>query len=1047
MAYRLGIDIGTNSIGWCVLTMDAAGRPSGIGDIGVRIYADGRDPKGGTSLAADRRIARSMRRRRDRFLLRRTDLMAALVAHGLMPAEAPARKALEELDPYDLRARGLDEALPLHHLGRALFHLHQRRGFRSNRRTEAGDRKEAGKIKAAAGQLADLMAASGARTLGEFLARRHAGRQSVRARLRGEGAKAAYDFYPQRALVEAEFDALWRAQAAFNPELSEAACENLRAILFRQRRLRPVDPGKCALDPARDRDDAGGFRAPSALPTSQDFRILQELANLRVVFPGRPERPLAIAERDRLFHDLKHKNTLTFGAIRRLLGLPGEAGFNLESEKRDRLLGDETAAVLAHKDRFGPAWRALPAERQAAIVERLLAEEDEEALAAWLVEACGLTEPAAGAVSAAPLPEGHCRLGRRALAAVNAALRDGWRDFLCADTGEIIRAPLTYAEAAERAGYHHSDHRPGEILDALPYYGEALADQVSGSGDPDDPPEVRFGRIANPTVHIGLNQSRRIVNAVIERYGPPAEIVVELARELKLSRKEKDRIAKEQAENQAKNEARRQKLAGIGERDTGENLLRLRLWEELNPADPLDRRCVYTGEPIGLRRLLSDEVEVDHILPFSRTLDNSAANRTVSLRRANREKGNLSPFEAFGPDAERWNDILARAQGLPKNKRWRFAPDAMARFDRDRGFLDRQLTDTAYLSRLTREYLSFVCPANRVRAIPGRMTALLRGKWGLDSLLGGDNRKNRCDHRHHAIDAAVAAVTDQGLLQRLASAAETSRERLIDAMPEPWSGFRDDVGEVVRGVTVSYRLDHGAAGRLHEDTAYGLVRDPAAEDGFNLVSRKPLTGLNANEIERIRDADLRQRVAARARDAGVAGIALKQALADFAAETGVRRVRLLKREAETIPIGGPDGKPYKAYIPGDNHHVDIFETPDGRWRGEAVSVFQANRPGHQPAWRRDHPAARRVMRVHKGDLIALGNGDDRRIMRVVRLGVRAGVLWLAPHNEGGVLQQRHDDPDDLFRWLFAAFSKLPEMGARRVAVDALGRVRDPGPPR
>ena len=106
---------------------------------------------------------------------------------------------------------------------------------------------------------------------------------------------------------------------------------------------------------------------------------------------------------------------------------------------------------------------------------------------------------------------------------------------------------------------------------------------------------------------------------------------------------------------------------------------------------------------------------------------------------------------------------------MPKAKAKRFAPDGYQRWLKDdKDFLARALNDTAYLSRIASEYLSLVCPPNRLRAIPGRMTALLRGKFGLNQLLSGSDTKNRNDHRHHALDAAVIAVTDQGLLKRFA---------------------------------------------------------------------------------------------------------------------------------------------------------------------------------------------------------------------------------------------------------------------------------------
>lgn len=122
--YRLGLDLGSNSLGWFITWLEKDGdrwKPIGLGPGGVRIFPDGRDPQSGTSNAVDRRDARSARKRRDRFVDRRKQLMDALVRHGLMPAEVGSRKALEGLDPYELRARALEGALPAHHIGRALF--------------------------------------------------------------------------------------------------------------------------------------------------------------------------------------------------------------------------------------------------------------------------------------------------------------------------------------------------------------------------------------------------------------------------------------------------------------------------------------------------------------------------------------------------------------------------------------------------------------------------------------------------------------------------------------------------------------------------------------------------------------------------------------------------------------------------------------------------------------------------------------------------------------------------------------------------------------
>ena len=1032
-AYRLGIDIGVNSLGWCALALGPDGAPNGLLDLGVRLFADGRDPQKGTSRAADRRLARQTRRRRDRYLRRRADLMDVLVDLGLMPADAAARKRLEALDPYELRARGLGERLDPYELGRALFHLNQRRGFRSSRKTDRGgeDEKERGKIDTGIDRLRQALKDGGHDTVGAFLWARHRERQAVRARLAGRSAKDEYEFYPQRALLEDEFDELWARQAAFHPTLlTDEARHALKAIVFFQRPLKPVDPGRCTLDP----EDA---RAPRALPLAQRFRMYQELNNLRIVAFGQTARCLTRAERDRVFARLEPSKELSFNRMRRLLGLGSDDRFNLESEARRGLKGDETGRLLADKKRFGKAWWDFDADRQAAIVETILDAEDEDALAAIGREDWGLSHEAARTVAKARLPEGYALVGRRALAKIVPLLRE---------------QGVSYYDAAKEAGYEPSDFRADGNASELPDYREALARHlIGGSGKPGDPADVRLGRFPNPTVHIGLNQVRKVVNALIAEYGKPTEIVVELARDLKLSRRRKAEVEARIADDRARNERLRKELSNLGVKDSRENLIRLKLWEELGP--PHDRKCVFSGEPISCGMVFGDRVAVDHILPFKDTLDDSLANRILCLKGANDYKRKRSPFEAFkdSRDGYDWGGILRRAENLPANRRWRFAPDAMERFLRDKDFLARHLTDTAYLARIAREYLGQVCHPDRVWAVPGTLTGLLRSKWGLNGILSDSNLKNRADHRHHAIDAFVVGCTDRALLKRMSDAAAASRlDRAIEDVPDPWDGFgRDDLRERVRAVAVSLKPDHGRQGRLHEETAYGLVKDPAREGGATVVYRKAFIDLNEKEIGRIRDRRLRADVQAHVAALNKVGNARKDALGDYADRHGIRHVRLLKVEDPTglVPIRDRrNGRVYKAMAAGQNWCIDLFEQPDGKWIGAPITVFQANQPGTPDERRKGHPAARRVMRVHKGDYLKLDHDGAERIFRVVRLEAKAQRFRLAEHNETGNLEERHKDEDDPFRWLFVSFSQLKPRKARKVSVDLLGRVRDPGPP-
>ena len=165
MRYRLGLDLGTSSIGWCLIRLGASDDPVAVIRMGVRIFSDGRNPKNGTSLAVTRRLARQMRRRRDRLLKRKERMVSALVRLGFFPKDEAQRKALAILDPYGLRRRGLDHPLTGAEFGRALFHINQRRGFLSNRKTDSKD-NESGALKKAIKELHSKLQDEKCRTLG-----------------------------------------------------------------------------------------------------------------------------------------------------------------------------------------------------------------------------------------------------------------------------------------------------------------------------------------------------------------------------------------------------------------------------------------------------------------------------------------------------------------------------------------------------------------------------------------------------------------------------------------------------------------------------------------------------------------------------------------------------------------------------------------------------------------------------------------------------------------------------------------------------------------
>ncbi|MDR2991392.1 MAG: type II CRISPR RNA-guided endonuclease Cas9, partial [Burkholderiaceae bacterium] len=839
---------------------------------GVRIFSDGRNPKDGSSLAVTRRAARTMRRRHDRLLKRKARMMHTLIAHGFFPADEAARKALERFDPYALRAKGLDQALTPGEFARALFHINQRRGFKSNRKTDKKD-NDSGALKAAIKQLHAAIDPQGRegkpRTVGEWLHRRDQAGATVRARYRQERITndegktridKSYDLYIDRAAIEAEFDALWAKQAELDSaQFNETARAELKDCLLHQRPLKPVKPGRCTLMPEEE-------RAPLALPSQQRFRIYQEVNNLRILGERLQEQSLTLVQRDELAAELDRKNKLSFTQIRKLLGLPGATQFNLEDAKRQEIKGNTTGAILSKQEFFGQAWAQFDEVRQDAIVMRLLTEENEARLVQWLQDETGVDEARAEALANASLPEGYGSLSAKALARILPELR---------------RAVITYDKAVQAAGFaHHSDlgfefehgsdevehvgqrviESTGEIKEVyafkqLPYYGRALPRHVAFPKDNPRNEEERYGKIANPTVHIGLNQVRVVVNALIKRYGRPTEVIVEVARDLKQNREQREKTQEEQARNQKRNQRLRQEAAAILE--CSETLVRrsdiekLILWEELS-ANVADRRCPYSGVQISKQMLLKDGVEIEHILPFSQTLDDSLNNKTVATREANRIKGNRTPWAArddFAVQGWGYQDILNRAELMPKAKRYRFGEDGMQKWLRDdKDFLARALNDTKYLSRVAREYLSLICPQG-TRVIPGQMTALLRGKFGLNDILGLDGKKNRNDHRHHPVDACVIGVTDQGMMQRFAKASANAREkqldRLVETMPLPWPTYREHVQRAIDAIWVSHKPDHGYEGAMMEETSYGIRRDGS------IKQRRKADGSTGREISNL----------------------------------------------------------------------------------------------------------------------------------------------------------------------------------------------------
>lgn len=1041
--WRLGIDLGTNSLGWAAIKINNdCSRTLSLIDCGVRIFSDGRNPKDKQSNAAKRREPRSARKNRDRSIRRSARLMRELIKNGLMPQDKEERKKLEggkgipleATDPWSLRYRALNEEISPYQLGRAIFHLHQRRGFKSNRKTDRAD-NESGKVHDATKRTQKKLEETGCRTLGELFGKpRYETIQSnknsakgkrkpqplARVRKSGAGAKWQYDYYPTRALILDEFTKIWDAQKTYHPEtLAPETFERLYNTIEWQHPLKSPPIGKCTLIPEEP-------RAPRALPSSQRARIFQEVNALRLAQPGQAQRKLSKEQRDiiayRLLIPTSKTAKVTFLQIKKLLGLSAYDSFSIETEKRKDFQGDETAAKLMQEDRWGPSWLKLDLSTQDVIVSKLIEDEDEETLVTWLHNTHGLDEEQAYRVADCPLPDGYGNLSEKALAKILPPLE--------ADV-------TVYSDAVQQSGLgSHSQFGTGEVFDkALPYYGYILDRSVAfGTGDPNDPDEKRYGKVANPTVHVALNQIRSVVNELMARFGPPEQIVVELARDLPLSAKGKSDLEKRQKANQDANDKRRKKLAELGQHDTYENRMRLRLYEDL---EALGKRCPFSGEQISCTDLFTDKIEIEHILPFSRTLDDSYANKTLATRQANRDKRNQTPYEAFGhsPEGYDWQEISKRAAELPRNKQWRFSPDAMDRFSEyEGGFLARQLTDTQYISRLAKAYLEAIYGGqgykgakNHVHVIPGRLTADLRHVWGLNSVLRGHNepeseaqKKNREDHRHHALDAIVVACTDMSMLQKAATTAgqneDMNNDKLMAGLEEPWTGFRTDVEQCVRNIVVSHKPDHGIQDALHNDTAYGISKgeegQPDKRGARLVVTRKLLDGdgfKSTADLAKIRDDVIRNHL--EIETFGLSGADFKEALlkAGHKMKPPVFKVRV-EEKLNVIPINDAAGKEYKAYKGDSNYCYDIWQAENGKWTGEVISTYQAYQMARKDDswWRKleGHDGQRLLMRLRKKDYLQIEQNGTVKIVQIYKFS--SGRILLAEHHEANASARVRD---------------------------------------
>ncbi|HEC14621.1 MAG TPA: hypothetical protein ENI72_02580, partial [Rhodospirillales bacterium] len=634
--YRLGIDVGVASLGIAILALkDSNNSDTGEPDYSifggsVRTYPL---PEG----AAERREKRAMRRnieRRERRLDRLSELLAA---NGFgYPRERIPKKILD-LSPIKLRAKASREKVDPAYLARALLHMARHRGssaFRESAIKE--DDKEARQTAKGMEILREEMKAKGFKTYGQYLRWREKQIPTLPIRINQEkmaAGKGGYAYYPSREMLQEEFEIIWDKQASFYPEkLTPALKEKVRDELFFQRSITSPPPGKCPYF-------TDELRLPRTSRLFQIRRIYEETNNLRFSGKRGETIPYGMAERDKIIARLMAGEDLTFAEIKTTMDLKRTDKVSIEDTKtRKGIASYPFDRELGAPGRLGGAWLEADENTQDKILEVLATEHDDNKAKDKLSEILGGDREAAKRALEAPLPSGWGRMG---LTATKKILEELKKDVV----------PARVAE--DRAGLVHAMTADGVIYERLPYYGEILVGHTAAPmwvsdyrRATDKPPytapeEQKYGRIPNPVVHLALNQIRRTVNAVVGKYGTPESIHIELARELNKSAEARDEIAKQNLKNQKASDEAARELAKINVKVNRLSIQKYKLWKEQGG------ECVYTGKPLNLESLYNGDVDVDHILPRSKTYSDSMANKVVCLRSANADKRNRAPYDAF----------------------------------------------------------------------------------------------------------------------------------------------------------------------------------------------------------------------------------------------------------------------------------------------------------------------------------------------------------------------------------------------------------------
>jgi CRISPR-associated endonuclease Csn1 len=875
----LGLDIGIGSIGWVLIeenqhdgSIQIVQRTLSSGEVltaaGVRLVDVPEDPKTKELLSKHRRDVRRQRVTIQRRAKRMRDIRALLskyIYHQANDIQHMYHDGTAQSGPWYLRRDALDRKLNDKELAIVLYHLAKHRGFQSNSKVDTSDKSsDSGKMLTAVSEIERNMQDNNKRTLGEYLAGSPDAPAPQQRNRSGMDGKPIYTYTPLRRLLKQEADAVFAAQAAFgNAKLTPEFCEHYKSAAFDQRPLQSRENliGRCAFLENEK-------RAPKFSPSAERFSLAQRLCILRIVLPDGSIRPLTAEERSKGMGLLGKNAKVSYSALRKQLALPSAAYFeNLGStasrqgqeanpEARDvvrrtgacgtahalflKLLGKEAFADL--KEKKTPNGHFLADQ-----IGKIISDNDDlETIRAALRE-LALPEEVSTKLYAAVVEgkfntfKGTMRLSLKAMYSITPELE------ACGD----------YSEACDRAGFDHT---------------KTLA--------------TNWRDIRNPLVQHMLREVRRQVKSIERTFDiVPGSVHIELARDFGKSIEDRKAIEKGIEKNTTRNDTMRKELAELLKRTSGEissdELTRYKLWKEQGGKccyymllrniegvnDIYKPRRVSEGG-IDIRDLCdgTNAVQIDHILPYSRTYDSSYHNLGLCLTAANQMKGNRSPYEWIGAsNAQSWHEFTQWVESLRiKNiKRRNYLLQNLK--EKQERFTERNLNDTRYITRVIQNWfaeeyypqkISEVQRTRRVFARPGQLTAFLRKVWGLDRLKK-DSSGARIGDRHHALDAFVVACCKENLLHKVTKAIQRKEEEYIrECIPLPMPNCNAVAGEMLTNIFPS-RAEHGKINSaLHEDTLRSIVidRDNDGKERKMLYLRTPIHNLTIDNLSQIKDA-------------------------------------------------------------------------------------------------------------------------------------------------------------------------------------------------